>query len=185
MISSLKRITWVVLCRCTAELSLPCSQHHFVTLFSFLLLLPELPAGVKLPQAVSWHKNSCLSSWHSWSSDKGSLSSSLAGQGSDGSAHSLLLSLSSSTRANICPTTLRVGKKRKEKVQSVVNRCPQRKMLLLSILARLAERILNPAFVSLGDSYKDGSLTPSKSVAAFILNICIQMIMDSIKALQV
>lgn len=25
MISSLKRITWVVLCRCTAELSLPCS----------------------------------------------------------------------------------------------------------------------------------------------------------------
>lgn len=39
--------------------SLPSSQHHFNTLFTFLLLL-----SFSKCQAVR-HKNSCLSSWHS------------------------------------------------------------------------------------------------------------------------
>lgn len=34
-------------------------------------------------------------------------------------------------------------------------------MFLLSVLARLAERILNPGFVSLADDYKDGRLAHS------------------------
>lgn len=151
------------------------SLHLFIYL---LLLLPELPTGVKLPQAVKWHKNSYLTSWHSQSSDKGQLSCALVGQSGDGSAHVLLLPLSSSIRVNICSTTLRVGKKRKEKIPSVVERssaahrrkcfcCPywqgqQREFQAVALTHQ-------QTITKIGDSL-------AQSIVGFILNICVQKI---------
>lgn len=136
--------------------SLPSSQHHFITVFTFLLLLPFSKC-----KAVRWHKSSCLSSWHSESSGEASSCPLLQlGKAAVPQLTPYFCRWAAAQGSTSAPQHRRGKEKQGEKCSVVQSSSgyPQEPKIQLSVLARLAKRILIPVFVPLAGNYKEGRL---------------------------